>query len=96
MRTTAKTRKTPETIAELGVLLEDVAKQVSAVADGVLGNSERIDKLDERADKGLFLGKATNTLQRYHERVMVEKHLARLMERDFAMARQDGRFQKLG
>jgi glyoxylase-like metal-dependent hydrolase (beta-lactamase superfamily II) len=51
--------------------------------------------LDELADLGLFLGKTTDPLQRYHERVMVEKHLLRLLEKDFAAARQDGRFMRV-
>jgi glyoxylase-like metal-dependent hydrolase (beta-lactamase superfamily II) len=51
--------------------------------------------LDEIADKGLLLGKGSAPLARYHERIMVEKHLARLLERDFAAARQDGRYQRL-
>ena len=52
--------------------------------------------LDELAELGLCGGKPTTPLARYHERVMVEKHLARLFEKDFAAARQDGRFQRLG
>lgn len=51
--------------------------------------------LDELAELGLFLGRTTDALQRYYERVMVEKHLGRLLEKDFAHARQDGRFQRL-
>jgi hypothetical protein len=51
--------------------------------------------LDELTDMALLGPKATDPLQRYHQRVMVEKHLARLMEKDLAAARQDGRFMKL-
>ena len=51
--------------------------------------------LDELAEMGLFLGRTTDALKRYHERVMVEKHLGRLLEKDFAHARQDGRFQRI-
>jgi glyoxylase-like metal-dependent hydrolase (beta-lactamase superfamily II) len=51
--------------------------------------------LDEIAEKGPLLGRSESPLARYHERVMVEKHLARLLERDFATARQDGRFQRV-
>lgn len=51
--------------------------------------------LDELTDLGLLGPKPTDPLQRYHQRVMVEKHLARLLEKDFAAARQDGRFMKL-
>lgn len=61
----------------------------------VLGMLEKPRTLDELTDLGLLNGKPANPLARYHERVMVEKHLARLMEKDFAMARQDGRFQKV-
>jgi len=45
-----KGQKAPETISELGVLLEEVAHQVGVVAEGVLGNSERLDGLDKRLD----------------------------------------------
>ncbi len=51
--------------------------------------------LDELTDQGLISGKPKSPLARYHERVMVEKHLARLLEKDYAMARQDGRFMRL-
>lgn len=51
--------------------------------------------LDELADLGLCLGKKDGPLARYYERVMVEKHLARLLEKDHAHARQDGRFQRV-
>jgi glyoxylase-like metal-dependent hydrolase (beta-lactamase superfamily II) len=61
----------------------------------LLARLEHPHTLDELADLGLFLGKTADPLTRYHERVMVEKHLARLMEKDFAAARQDGRFMRL-
>lgn len=51
--------------------------------------------LDELTDMGVLGAKPTDPLGRYHQRVMVEKHLARLLEKDFAAARQDGRFMKL-
>jgi len=51
--------------------------------------------LDELTDAGVLGVKAADPLSRYHQRVMVEKHLARLMEKDFAAARQDGRFMRL-
>lgn len=51
--------------------------------------------LDELTDAGVLGTKPTDPLARYHVRVMVEKHLARLMEKDFAAARQDGRFMRL-
>lgn len=51
--------------------------------------------LDELAELGMFLGKAPDAMKRYHERVMVEKHLSRLLEKDYAHARQDGRFQRI-
>ena len=62
----------------------------------ILAALEHPRSLDELADLGLCGGKPATPLARYHERVMVEKHLARLMERDFAAARQDGRFQRTG
>lgn len=62
----------------------------------ILAALEHPRGLDELADLGICRGKPTTPLARYHERVMVEKHLARLMERDFAAARQDGRFQRTG
>ena len=61
----------------------------------VLQALEHPRTLDELAELGLFLGKTPDALKRYHERVMVEKHLGRLLEKDFAHARQDGRFQRL-
>lgn len=51
--------------------------------------------LDDLSEMGMFLGKSQDALHRYHERVMVEKHLSRLLEKDFAHARQDGRFQRI-
>ncbi|MEA3200362.1 MAG: hypothetical protein QOE90_1790 [Thermoplasmata archaeon] len=62
----------------------------------VLAALEHPRSLDELADLGICMGKPTTPLARYHERVMVEKHLARLLEKDFAMARQDGRFMRVG
>ena len=62
----------------------------------ILAALEHPRSLDELADLGLCSGKPATPLARYHERVMVEKHLARLMEKDFAAARQDGRFQRTG
>ena len=61
----------------------------------ILAAMETPRTLDELTDLGLIGAKATDPVQRYHQRVMVEKHLARLMEKDFAAARQDGRFMKL-
>lgn len=61
----------------------------------VLGALEHPRSLDELTELGLCMGKPATPLARYHERVMVEKHLARLLEKDFAMARQDGRFQRV-
>lgn len=62
----------------------------------VLAALEKPRSLDELADMGICSGKPQTPIARYHERVMVEKHLARLMEKDFAAARQDGRFQRVG
>lgn len=62
----------------------------------VLAALEHPRSLEELVELGLCGGKPATPLGRYHERVMVEKHLARLMEREFAAARQDGRFQRLG
>jgi len=61
----------------------------------ILAALEHPRSLDELADMGLCMGKPATPIARYHERVMVEKHLARLMEKDFAAARQDGRFQRV-
>lgn len=44
-------RKSPETIKEVGVLLEDIAGQVSAVAEGVLSNSERLERFEKSVNK---------------------------------------------
>lgn len=45
-------RKPPETIQKMGVLLEDVAHQVSVVADGVVANSEKIEQLETAMSQG--------------------------------------------
>jgi len=76
-------------------MLRDMAETIRARDRQVLQAIESPRTLDELADLGLFLGKPADPLKRYHERVMLEKHLARLLERDFAHARQDGRYQKL-
>lgn len=49
---TNEKRKSPKTTEGLGVLLEDIAGQVSAVAEGVLANSEQIGQLTETTRKG--------------------------------------------
>ena len=49
--------------------------------------------LDELTSIGLLWGKPETPLARYHERVMAEKHLARLLEKELVHARQDGRYQ---
>jgi glyoxylase-like metal-dependent hydrolase (beta-lactamase superfamily II) len=61
----------------------------------ILAALEAPRSLDELADLGLCSGKPTTPLAKYHERVMVEKHIARLLEKDFATARQDGRFHRV-
>lgn len=62
----------------------------------ILAALERPRSLEELTELGVCSGKPHTPIARYHERIMVEKHLARLMERDFAAARQDGRFQRVG
>ncbi|HVM45262.1 MAG TPA: MBL fold metallo-hydrolase, partial [Candidatus Thermoplasmatota archaeon] len=61
----------------------------------VLAALETPHTLDELTDAGVLGVKATDPLERYHQRVMVEKHLARLLEREFVAARQDGRFMRV-
>lgn len=61
----------------------------------ILGALESPRTLDELTELGLCSGKPATPIARYHERIMVEKHLARLLERDFAHARQDGRFHRV-
>lgn len=76
-------------------MLRGMAEQVRERDRVLLLKLDVPHTLDELADQGNFLGKSTDPLKRYHERVMVEKHLARLLEKDFATARQDGRFQRV-
>lgn len=61
---------------------------------GLLQNPRTLEELVELAP---LTGKAAiaTPMGRYVERVMVEKHLGRLIERDHAMARQDGRFMRV-
>lgn len=78
-------------------MLRGMAETIRERDRQLLQAIEHPRSLDELADLGLFLGKpkSPDPLQRYHERVMVEKHLGRLFEKDFAHARQDGRFQRI-
>lgn len=76
-------------------MLRGMAEQIRERDRLVLQALDAPKTLDELADLGLFLGKTLEPLKRYHERVMLEKHLARLLEKDFAHARQDGRYQRL-
>ena len=62
----------------------------------VLTALEQPRSLDELVELGLCAGKPRTPVARYHERVMVEKHLGRLLEKDYVGARQDGRFQRAG
>lgn len=50
--------------------------------------------LDDLVDHAPF-APGTAPIERYVRRVMVEKHLRRLIEKGLAMARQDGRFQRV-
>ena len=76
------TLETPRTLDELTDL-------------GVLGVGPQADAEKARPGGRAGLGvKPVDALSRYHQRVMVEKHLARLMEKGFAAARQDGRFMR--
>lgn len=61
----------------------------------VLDALETPRTLDELTDMGVLGVKPTDALDRYHLRVMVEKHLARLLEKEFVAARQDGRFMRV-
>ncbi|HEX2022121.1 MAG TPA: MBL fold metallo-hydrolase [Candidatus Thermoplasmatota archaeon] len=76
-------------------MLRGVAESIRERDRKVLAALEHPRSLDELADLGLCSVKSTAPLARYHERIMVEKHLARLMEKDFVAARQDGRFQRV-
>ncbi|HUR68104.1 MAG TPA: MBL fold metallo-hydrolase [Candidatus Thermoplasmatota archaeon] len=76
-------------------LFRQMAESIRERDRTILAAMETPRTLDELTDVGLLGPKATDPVQRYHQRVMVEKHLARLMEKDFAAARQDGRFMKL-
>jgi predicted nuclease with TOPRIM domain len=44
-------RKTPQTIRELGVLLEEVADEVRTVAEGVELTNERLDRFEKNVDE---------------------------------------------
>lgn len=44
-------KKSEYTVHEVGVLLEKVASGVSGVADGVMMNAERLDRVDKRLDQ---------------------------------------------
>jgi len=49
--------------------------------------------LDELVRKAAITGRPSEAaIDRYHERIMIEKHLARLLERQIVRARQDGRY----
>lgn len=77
-------------------LFRQMAEAVRERDRTVLAAMDHPRTLDELTDLGLLgLPKPKDPLDRYHQRVMVEKHLARLMERDFAAARQDGRFMRI-
>lgn len=76
-------------------LFRSMAETIRERDRKILAALETPKSLDELAEVGLCLGKPATPIARYHERIMVEKHLARLMEKDFAGARQDGRFQRL-
>lgn len=75
-------------------LFRGMAERIRELDRAVLAALESPKSLDELTDMGLLGPKVTDPFLRYHQRVMVEKHLARLMEKDFAAARQDGRFMK--
>lgn len=76
-------------------MLRGMAEQIRERDRQLLAALEHPRSLDELAELGLFLGRSADPMHRYHERVMVEKHLSRLLEKDFAHARQDGRFQRI-
>lgn len=73
-----------------------IAESVRERDRRLLAVLEKPRSLDELVDMGICAGKPMAPHERYHERIMVEKHLARLMEKDFAAARQDGRFERVG
>lgn len=45
-------RTPPETLQEVGVLLEDISTQLSAVAEGVVGNTDHIEQLEKTVKDG--------------------------------------------
>lgn len=77
-------------------LFREMAESIRERDRRILQALEAPKTLDDLTDLGIWSGtKPSTPIVRYHERIMVEKHLARLLEKDFAAARQDGRFQKL-
>jgi len=75
-------------------MFRDMAETIHHRDRLIHGLLERPHSLDELASAGHLSGtKPATELERYHEHIMVEKHLARLLERDFVHARQDGRFE---
>lgn len=77
-------------------LFRGMAESIRERDRAILQALETPRTLDELTDMALLGAKATDPVERYHQRVMVEKHMARLMEKDFAAARQDGRFMRTG
>lgn len=77
-------------------LFRGIAESIRERDRRLLAALDHPRSLDELTEMGICRGKPATPLARYHERIMIEKHLARLMERDFAAARQDGRFQRVG
>ncbi|MHB8606156.1 MAG: MBL fold metallo-hydrolase [Thermoplasmatota archaeon] len=78
-------------------LFRGVADEIARRDKAVLAALSEPRTLDELVDAGLLQGAAATAspLDRYHERVMVEKHIGRLLARDYAAARQDGRYERL-
>lgn len=75
-------------------LFRGTAERIRERDHAVLDALESPRTLDEMTDAGVLGAKPADPLHRYHLRVMVEKHLARLLEKEFVTARQDGRFMR--
>lgn len=76
-------------------LFRQMAESIRERDRRVLAALQAPRTLDELTDSGVLGEAPPDAVARYHLRVMVEKHLARLMEKDFVAARQDGRFMAL-
>ncbi|HLE97486.1 MAG TPA: MBL fold metallo-hydrolase [Candidatus Thermoplasmatota archaeon] len=78
-------------------LLREKAAELRARDLVVLQRLDHPRTPEDLALTGLFttVDRLADPMARYVERVMVEKHVARLIERNLVMARQDGRYQRV-